>query len=63
MKTSVTRYNIITVGLLKKEERRQRRRMPNCYFLLRMCVGKFACAYDIIHLFDWKSAVENDGGV
>ena len=43
----------------------KRRRMPNHYFLLRVgrCVCKIALYSDVIHSFDWKSAIEHDGCV
>ena len=39
--------------------------MPNRDFLLRAArtVRKIALYSDLIHSFDWKSAVEHDGGV
>ena len=48
------------------EERRIRRRKKNAksrFFLLARCVRKIALYSDLIHSFDWKSAVEHDGGV
>ena len=47
------------------EERREerRRRMPIAIFYFARCVRKLALYSDVIHLFDWKSAVEHDGGV
>ena len=49
------------LGLLKKEEElEERRRMPNRDFLLRAVRTLFS---DVINSFDWKSAVEHDGGV
>ena len=40
------------------------RRMPNGdFFYFARCVRKLALYSDVIHLFDWKSAVEHDGGV
>ena len=54
------RHTTLSRGLLKKEERR-RRRMPIRDFLL---VRKLALYNsDVIHSFDWKSAMEHDGGV
>ena len=53
MYTSVTRYDTIAVGLLKKED--------DFYFM--WCVRKLALYSDAIHLFDWKSAIQHDGGV
>ena len=48
------------LGLLKKEleEEEEERRMPNRDFLM-----KLALYGDVIHSFNWKSAVEQDGGV
>ena len=38
--------------------------MPNCdFFYFARCLRKLALYSDVIHLFDWKSAVEHDGGV
>ena len=33
------------------------------FFYFTRCVRKLALYSDVIHLFDWKSAVEHDGGV
>ena len=42
----------------------ERRRMPNRDFLLRVVrILKLHYYSDIIHSFDWKSALEHDGGV
>ena len=54
------------LGVLKKEKEEleeRRRRMPNRDFYFTRCVRKLALYSDVIHLFDWKSAVEHDGGV
>ena len=59
--TSVRRYDTIALGLLKKEE--ERRRMLNLHFYFARCVRTLALYSDVIHSFDWKSAVEHDGGV
>ena len=46
------------------EERRiRRRRCQIAIFYFARCVCKLALYSDVIHLFDWKSAVEHDGGV
>ena len=37
--------------------------MPNSNFLFARCVHTIALYSDVIHLFDWKSAIEHDGGV
>ena len=73
MLTSVRRYKTIALGLLKKEEeeeeeelerrRRRIRKKKNAKLHFVRCVRKLALYSDFIHLFDWKSAVEHDGGV
>ena len=47
------------------EERRRRRirKKKNAKSHFARCVRKLALYSDVIHLFDWKSAVEHDGGV
>ena len=42
----------------------ERRRMPNrdIFFYFARRVRKLALYSDVIHLFDWKSAIEHDGG-
>ena len=58
MEPSVRRYDTIAVGLLKKNAKSQ---------FLTSCSADVNCAslamLDVIHSFDWKSAVEHDGGV
>ena len=40
------------------------RRMPNRdFFYFARCVRKLRYYSDVIHTFDWKSAIEHDGGV
>ena len=41
----------------------ERRRMPNGDFYFTRCVRKIALYSDVIHSFDWKSAIKHDGGV
>ena len=48
------------LGLLKKEEEEEGEIV---IFNFTWCVRKFALYSDLIHSFDWKSAVEHDGGV
>ena len=52
------------LGLLKKEEEEEEEEegeMAIIYFARR--VPKIALYSDLIHSFDWKSAIEHDGGV
>ena len=48
----------ISLDLQKKEEECQ---IVIFYFV--RCVHQFALYSDVIHSFDWKSAIEHDGGV
>ena len=48
------------------EERRRRRKKKNAksqFFYFAWCIRKLALYSDVIHSFDWKSAIEHDGGV
>ena len=54
----VKRYDAIALGLLKKEEER----MANGDFFTSRCEYNVNHSDDI-HSFDWKSAIEHDGGV
>ena len=48
------------------EERRKKTKKKNAkslFVYFAQCVRKLALYSDVIHLFDWKSAVEHDGGV
>ena len=56
--------SIPTFGSLKKKFFVLVRRMPNCgVFYFARCVRKLSYYSDVIHSFDWKSAVEHDSGV
>ena len=46
-------YDIIALGLLKKEERRI------AFFYFARCVCNVALYSDAIHSFDWKSAIKH----
>ena len=62
---SVRRYDTIALGLLKKEKERRRKKKnaKSRYIFFARCVRKIALYSDVIHSFDWKSAVEHDRGV
>ena len=50
----------------EERRRRRRRRKKNCQiaiFYFARCVRKLVLYSNVIHSFDWKSAVEHDGGV
>ena len=59
---SVRRYDTTALGLLKKEEEEEEEGEIAIFYFAR-CVRKIALYSDPIHSFDWKSAVEHDGGV
>ena len=49
-----------------EERRRRKKKKKNAksrFFYFARCVRKLELYSDVIHLFDWKSAVEHDGGV
>ena len=61
---SVRKYDTTALGLLKKqeeEEEEEEGEIAIFYFARR--VRKIALYSDLIHSFDWKSAVQHDGGV
>ena len=41
----------------------EERRMKTRFFYFTLCACKLHYCDDVIHSFDWKSAVEHDGGV
>ena len=49
--------------LFEEEQREEERRMPNHEILLCAVVCKLQYYSNILHSFDWKSAVEHDGGI
>ena len=53
------------LGLLKKEEEEEEEEGGGeiAIFYFARCVRKIALYSDLIHSYDWKSAVEHDGGV
>ena len=58
----IRHYRAIYIGVLKKEEDR----MPNREFFSSRgayIILKIALYSNVMHSFDWKSAIEHDGGV
>ena len=53
-----------TIGHYRARSTEERRRKKNAWvFYFAQCVRKLALYSDVIHSFDWKSAVEHNGGV
>ena len=50
------------IGLLKKEEELEEECQIVIFYFTR-CVRILHYYSDVIHSFDWKSAIEHDGGV
>ena len=45
------------------KKKKKERRMPNHdFFNFARCVRKLRYCSNVIHSFDWKSAVQHDGG-
>ena len=61
MYTSVRRYDTIVLGLLKNKKKKKECQIAIVYFA--RCVGKLRYYGNVIHSFDWKSAVEHNVGV
>ena len=60
------RQKIRDYRAMSTEERRRRRKKnakSRFFFYFARCVRKLALYNDFIHYFDWKSAIEHDGGV
>ena len=55
-------YDTIALGLLKKEEEEKEECQITIFYFAR-CIRKLLYYSDVIHSFDWKSAIEHDGGV
>ena len=49
------------LGLLKNKKKEEEYQIQTFYFA--QCVRKLRYYGDVIHAFNWKSAVEHDGGV
>ena len=47
---------------MKKKKKKEEECQIAIFYFAR-CVSKLALYSDVIHLFDWKSAIEHDGGV
>ena len=47
----------------RRRRRKKKKNAKSRFFYFVRCVHKLALYSDVIHLFDWKSAVEHDGGV
>ena len=61
---SARRYDTIAPGLLKKEEElEEKEECQIVIFYFVQCLRKLHYYSDVIHSFDWKSAIEHDGGV
>ena len=55
---SIRRYNNIVLGLLKNKKKNAEMAI---FLNFMRCVRKLRYYSDVIHSFDWKSAVEHDG--
>ena len=54
------KYDTIVLGLLKKEEKEESQ-IASFYFV--GCIRNFPLYSDVIHSFDWKSAIDHNSGV
>ena len=56
--TTLSRYSYRST-----EKRRRRKNAKSRMFFFARCVRKIALYSNVMHSFDWKSAVEHDGGI
>ena len=47
----------------KKKKKKKKKNAKSRFFYFTRCVRKFRYYSDVMHSFDWKSAIENDGGI
>ena len=47
----------------KKTKKKEKNNAKSRFFCFARCIRKLALYSDVIHLFDWKSSIEHDGGV
>ena len=47
----------------EKRRKKTKKNAKSQFFYFARCVRKLALYSDVIHLFDWKSTIEHDGGV
>ena len=62
MYTTIKRYDTIVLGLYTEERRNKKKNAKSLFFYFAWCVCKIALYRDIIYSFDWKSAINYDGG-
>ena len=46
-----------------EERRRKKKNAKSRIFFIARCLRKLALYSDVIHSFDWKSAIEHDGRI
>ena len=51
------------VRSIEEKRRKIKKNTKSRFFYFARCVRKIALYSDVIHSFDWKSAIEHDGGV
>ena len=53
----------IALGLPKKKNKNKKEEYQIMIFDFTWCVRKLRCYGDVMHSFDWKSAIEQNGDV
>ena len=59
----IRHYCVRSTEERRRIRRKKKKNVKSRFFYFARCVHKLALYSDVIHLFDWKSAVEHDGGV
>ena len=61
--SSIPTFCSLKKNCFRSFRRRKKKNAKSRFFYDARCVHKLALYSDVIHIFDWKSAVEHDGGV
>ena len=59
----IRQYRATSIEERRRRRIRRKRRVPNRDFYFAWCVRKLRYYSDVIHSFNWRSAIEHGGGV
>ena len=59
----IQHYHTRSTEKRRKIRRRRKKNAKSRFFYFARCVRKIVLYSDVIHSFDWKSAIEHDGSV
>ena len=59
----IRHYHARSTEERRRRIRRKKKNAKSLFFYFARCVRKLCYYSDVMHSFDWKSAIEHDGGV